>query len=150
WRQRATARVDRAGGADRGEPTGGVRRRHRWGPRRDPGMSMALRQRHLVRRDRETPGPGPLHAGGAAHSLCGRATPHVRDPSGLSLTGASSCGAHDLGLYSTLRSTNHDAVTSAPSTPMAKLRPSSATSTTRAHSSGPRMVANRPTVAYRP
>src|SRR5690606_15979488 len=147
---RATARVDRAGGADRWEPPGGVRWRHRRCPRRDPGLAMAVRQRHLVRRDRETPGAWPLHAGGAADSLCGRATPHVRDPSGLSLTGASSCGAQDLGLSSTLRSTNHDAVTSAPSTPMAKLRPRSATSTTRAHSRGPRMVANRPTVAYRP
>src|SRR5690606_29522951 len=118
--------------------SGGDRRGDPRRPARDAPLAVALPQRQLVRRDRRAAGGGtggprrpadPLRRGAADHPLARSAavTARRKPPS-----------------------TTNPARTKTPRVPRAAVRGRSRTSTTRAHTSGPRIVANRPTVAYRP
>src|SRR5690606_19524468 len=129
----------RRGGGEAGrQPSGGDRRGDPRRPARDAPLAVALPQRQLVRRDRRAAGGGtgaprrpadPLRRGAAEHPLARSAavTARRKPPS-----------------------TTNPARTKTPRVPRAAVRGRSRTSTTRAHTSGPRIVANRPTVAYRP
>src|SRR5690606_17772479 len=129
----------RRGGGEAGrQPSGGDRRGDPRRPARDAPLAVALPQRQLVRRDRRAAGGGtggprrpadPLRRGAADHPLARsvpvtarRNPPAPRTPRGPS----------------------------AASGPRAAVRGRARTPTTSAHTSGPRIVANRPTVAYRP